>query len=58
MNGSMEDIKIDEKTIERLKRRIIIQENMNLKTRKMSDHQMVEWIKKLIEEEAKCYFNR
>ena len=29
----MEEIKIDDKAVERLKRKIIIQENMNLKTR-------------------------
>ena len=54
----MEEIKIDDKAIERLKRKIIIQENMNLKTRTMSDQQMVSLIKKKIEEEAQCYFNR
>ena len=54
----MEEIKIDDKAVERLKRKIIIQENMNLKTRQMSDPQMVSWIKKQIEEEAQCYFNR
>ena len=47
----MEEIKIDDKAVERLKRKIIIQENMNLKTRQMSDQQMVSWIKKKIEEE-------
>ena len=46
----MEEIKIDDTAIERLKRKIIIQENMNLKTRTMSDTQMVSWIKKKIEE--------
>jgi len=35
----MEEIKIDDKAVERLKRKIIIQENMNLKTRQMSDQQ-------------------
>ena len=54
----MEELKIDDKAVERLKRKIIIQENMNLKTRQLSDQQMVSWIKKIIEEEAKCYFNR
>lgn len=54
----MEEIKIDEKVIERLKRKIIIKENMNLKTRELSDPQMVNWIKKKIEEEAQCYFNQ
>lgn len=54
----MEEIKIDDKAVERLKRKIIIQENINLKTRQMSETQMVNWIKKKIEEEAQCYFNR
>ena len=54
----MEEIKIDDKAIERLKRKIILQENMNLKTKTMSDPQMFSWIKKKIEEEAQCYFNR
>ena len=43
---------------ERLKRKIILQENQNLKTRAMTDQQMVAWIKKQIEEEAQCYSNR
>lgn len=54
----MEEIRIDDKAVERLKRKIIIQENMNLKTRQMSDQQMISWIKKKIEEEARCYFNQ
>lgn len=54
----MEEIKINDKAVERLKRKIIIQENMNLKTRQMSDQQMISWIKKKIEEETQCYFNR
>lgn len=54
----MGEIKINEKAIERLKVKIIIQENKNLKTRTKTDNQMVTWIKNAIEEEAKCYFNR
>ena len=54
----MEEIKVNEKAIERLKRRIILQENQNLKTRTMTDQQMVDWIKKQIEEEAQCYSNQ
>lgn len=42
----MEAININEKAVERLKRKIILQENQNLKTRSMSDSQMVTWIKK------------
>lgn len=49
---------VDEKAIERLKRSIIIKENMNLKTRTMSDSQMVSWIKKKIEEEVQCCLNQ
>ena len=54
----MEEIKIDDKVVERLTRKIIIQENMNLKTRTMNDSQMVAWIKKKIEEEVQCYLNQ
>lgn len=57
MNDSVE-IQVDEKAIERLKRVIIIKENMNLKTRTMSDSQMVSWIKKKIEEEVQCCLNQ
>lgn len=52
------EIQVDDKAIERLKRAIIIKENMNLKTRTMSDTQMVNWIKKKIEEEVQCCLNQ
>ena len=52
------EIQVDSKAIERLKRSIIIKENMNLKTRTMNDSQMVSWIKKKIEEEVQCYLNQ
>ena len=52
------ELQVDSKAIERLKRSIIIKENMNLKTRKMNDSQMVAWIKKKIEEEEQCYLNQ
>ena len=51
-------ITINSKAIERLKRKIILQEGHNLKTREKSDQQMVSWIKKQIEEEAQCYLNQ
>ena len=54
-NGEMQ---VDSKAVERLKRSIIIKENMNLKTRTMNDSQMVTWIKKKIEEEVQCYLNQ
>ena len=52
------EIQVNSKVVERLKRSIIIKENMNLKTRTMNDSQMVEWIKKKIEEEVQCYLNQ
>lgn len=54
----MEEIKVSETAVERLKRKIILKENQNLKTRTMTDQQMVNWIKKQIEEEAQCYLNQ
>lgn len=36
----MEQIKVNEKAVERLKRKIILQENQNLKTRTMTDQQI------------------
>lgn len=52
------NIEIDEKIVERLKRNIIIRENINLKTREKSDQEMVKWIKGKIEEEVQCYLNQ
>lgn len=56
--NEVNEIQVNERAIERLKRKIIIQENQNLKTREKSDSQMVAWIKKQIEEEVKCYSNQ
>lgn len=51
-------IQVDNNIVERLKRSIIIKENMNLKTRTMNDSQLVAWIKKKIEEEVQCCLNQ
>ena len=51
-------IEIDEKIVERLKRNIIIRENVNLKKREKSDPEMVKWIKSKIEEEVQCCLNQ
>ena len=48
--------KIDRTVIERIKRKVIIREN--LKTHAKNDSQMVSWIKKTIEEEVQCYLNQ
>lgn len=54
----MEEIKVNEKAVERLKRKIILQESQNLKTREKTDQQMVAWIKKQIEEGVQCCSNQ
>lgn len=51
-------ITVDPKIVERLKKRIIITENKNLKTREKNDQEMVKWIKNKIEEEVQCYLKR
>lgn len=54
----MEDTRIDEALVERLKLLIVAKENINLKTHQLSNTQMVSWIQKKIEEELACYSNR
>ena len=51
----MDEYTVDEKVIERLKRKIVIAENKNLRTKDKTDVQMVKDIRKWIEEEVKCY---
>ena len=53
-----ENEQVDPKIVKRLKRKIIIKENTNLRTRELSDGAMVTWIKKSIEEEVQCYLNQ
>ena len=47
-----EEINVSQKTVERLKRWIILLENQNIKTRDKSDPEMVKLINKRIEEEV------
>lgn len=49
---------ISDKAIERLKRKIVIAENNNLRTKNKSDAQMIQDIKKWIEEEEQCCSNQ
>jgi prophage tail gpP-like protein len=51
-------IEVNEKAIERLKSKIVIAENTNLRTKAKSEEQMVKDIKKWIEEEEKCCSNQ
>jgi hypothetical protein len=52
------DVRVSDEAIERLKRKIIIQENRNLKTREKNDREMINCIKKMIEEEVQCCLNQ
>ncbi len=49
---------IDRAVIERIKKKVIIKENTNLKTHLLNDTQMIKWIKNKIEEEVECYLNQ
>ena len=51
-------IETNKAAIDRLKRKIIIAENTNLRTRMKSDPEMIKDIKKWIEEEVKCCSNQ
>ena len=47
-------IEIDSKIVTRLKHTIILAESLNLKTKNKSEAQMVQHLKKMIEEEVQC----
>ena len=49
---------LDQKAIVRLKRKIVIAENTNLRTKNKTDAQMIRDIKKWIEEEVQCCSNQ
>ena len=51
-------IEIDASIVERLKRKIIAQENMNLKKKEKTNSEMVRKIKQMTGEELKCYSNQ
>lgn len=48
-------IEIESKIVTRLKYKIILAESMNLKTKNKSEAQMIQHLKKMIEEEVQCY---
>lgn len=49
---------LNQKAIDRLKKKIVIAENKNLKTKDKTDSQMIADIKKWIEEEVQCCSNQ
>ncbi|MCL2153082.1 MAG: hypothetical protein FWH57_09025 [Oscillospiraceae bacterium] len=46
---------IETEKVQRMLARLIMREKNNLQTREKSDAQMVQMIKKMIEEEVQCY---
>lgn len=48
------ELNIDEKRFERLKMRIILEENQNLRNKNKNNSKMIKHIQNLIEEEVKC----
>lgn len=48
-------IHIDRERAQLMLQKIILRERQNIKTKKMNDGQMVQMIKKMIEEEVECY---
>ena len=53
-----DNIKVNEKSVARLIKKIVFLERNNLNTKKRNDIQMVKEIKKLIEEEVQCCSNQ
>ena len=48
-------IDIDREKVQRMLAKLIMREKTNLQTREKTDAQMVQMIKKMIEEEVECY---
>jgi len=51
----VDGVEIDTVRVDRMLQKLIVREKTNLKTREKNDAQMVQMIKKLIEEEVECY---
>lgn len=54
-NPVVNGIEIDTEKVQRMLGKLILREKINLKTREKTDAQMVQMIKKMIEEEVECY---
>lgn len=48
-------IDINDEKAQLMLKKIILRERQNIKTKKLNDGQMVQMIKKMIEEEVECY---
>lgn len=54
----VDGIEVDEKAVDRLKKKIVLTESCNISTKQYGDQQMVKKLKDMIEEEAKCCSNQ
>ena len=48
-------VEVDTQRAQKILTKLIIKENVNIKTKQYNDSQMVNQIKKMIEEEVECY---
>ena len=55
LTPNINGIEIDTDKVQRMLAKLIMREKTNLQTREKSDAQMVQMIKKMIEEEVECY---
>ena len=55
LTPSVGGIEIDKDKVNKMLKKLIIREKNNLQTREKSDGQMVQMIRKMIEEEVECY---
>ena len=55
LTQNVNGIEIDTDKVQRMLAKLIMREKTNLQTREKSDTQMVQMIKKMIEEEVECY---
>jgi len=55
LTQNINGIEVDTDKVQRMLAKLIMREKTNLQTREKSDAQMVQMIKKLIEEEVECY---
>lgn len=55
LKPNINGVDIDTDKVQRMLAKLIMREKTNLQTREKSDAQMVQQIKKMIEEEVECY---
>jgi hypothetical protein len=54
-DNTINGIKIDAEKAQKILKKLIIKEKINIKTKQYNDREMVRMIKKMLEEEVECY---